>query len=500
MSFYLVSGKEDHDLYDHDLYDDLSDLESLYSDDDDTLKKGESMKDFWKWVENDFEPRNRRFEKMMKAKKVSRERAKLIFRAISEKKNSVALTPNEQVYQMRGEMLKHLDCRDGMNLCGAFHKGGSFAVTEDEDYHCEGHMKEKCFSKSSEHTDDIRIVRRMCHMFPHDDAFDIFMTLDENFTFDQVVIHFPIVNNLSDEEINEAAEKVYSLHNNQDWNLADDGRDNQNNIMRIENIPGERLESLTLRNIDNPNPINKEPMIFRYHFEMCALRVNRSYRGYQFDTTKFEMDFRLHENRVSLLAPVTDFKDSDEIFFNYIRDLRNARNEEEQEEAFGYEEETEATDEFITSLLKRSFRYLRDNHEKMIWKEWSDDIVNESWNNNLDYWSYDWGNYPIVQPAGLDPNKKEDNRNIKRPFGDEILEETLQNFNFFRNGPAIVPHHFTMSCEILFNNNLLFDTKKIRRKIGDKYDELRKDWKARVGADDGDTNFFDLAPVTPVPS
>ena len=107
----------------------------------------------------------------------------------------------------------------------------------------------------------------------------------------------------------------------------------------------------------------------------------------------------------------------------------------------------------------------------MAWKPLlSGDTFDASWQNNFDLRSYD----DFVRGPEIDQGN-EDNRNIKSPIGDESMQATLDAYNF-RKGPAIIPHHFTMSCECLTNEDFLLDTEKLRDPIKEKFDELKKDW------------------------
>ena len=464
----LATGGDDDDFFDFDDLGDMGDLDAF-----DEASFYPDKKEFWTWVENGFEPPNRHFEKMMSAGKVSPARAKRIFRAIADQRNSSELRPEERAYQLRGKFLEHLDganiCRDGVNLCGVISGDGSFAVTEDEDVQCERHVREKCFSLSS--SGKKYVSRRMCHFFDIDDPQEHGFEYPEDSSDEELgdgepQVRFPIVNEYTNAGLDEVAQQVLSFNSNQDFRLG-----SHFNYAKVDIELIDIGSHATLPLVQEYKSFDKK-MVYGYEYELCALRVKKVEGDqFEFETTNYRMEFRLHEEKVYLSAPtqvVTHLEQYEQYevnkFFTEIAQLRDEK--PDRRTNLYYDLNPEKIEEFLEVLIRLSFVYLEKYHENMDWKPWSDDVLDASWRNNLDWSSYDFVNTPLVEQPDT-----EDNRNITSPIEDAVMLATLAEYDF-QYGPAIIPHHFTMSSDCLYSEDLSLDTTKLRPKIKTMYDRL----------------------------
>lgn len=423
-------------------------------------------KEFLKWVRNDFQPPNEYNESLMKTKNVSNDKAKQVFRKFfkipikREKRDQV----RDQVFDQLGEqILDETTCGEGVNFCKAF------AKDEVDDETCRRHIKKKCFGVEEgfglEEEPLIKIVaRRMCHMFPEESVTDVF---DPETNTDDVR-RFPILNvyddtgeddedfsdanGIQNTNLEELSENIVSYNVRvDDYFTFENKEEHENYVLDIDSVPAQALDAVKDMNI----PLKDK--VFRYGFEMYFLKVSENDVNRR-ETLTLKMDFYYIGNTVIIKkSPLYEYLEIEHLkdFFKVIKNNKDrplSDFSDFYEIEFSYHEE-DISRAFLRDLLYTCMHYVREEHleskdklDGLEWKPFSSEYFKDSWANTLDHRHYDFSDSRVVQEGGTH-FFKEDNRNIISPEVDDTIKTILDEFDFSLTS-LIIPHHFTVTCEV----------------------------------------------------
>ena len=369
--------------------------------------------EFWQWVRNDFQPPNAHFEFWMITKNIPPWRVKLLLKNILSKKEGKEssngeedneYTASEKVYELRElkeNILKHLDCRKGVQLCSA---------SDRADEICRDHVNKKCFQKSF---DPIVTITRQCHFLPNYDMGTAYEWAQNYDWLKNEDVRFPLITgSTTTDALTNVAKTMLFYNNIMEENLLKNDKSFKVSEILVDTFPKE-LSALDKR------------LIYAFSIEMSALQVTRKMNDqmhFKKATVKIDFSFVLRYEG----TPVKKFwsllvSASKPNIFEKLHDRlpRGHREPFSFFERVARCQDSQTQDSYRVNFLQPFFRF---GFDRILWT-----LFRHFQTLHID--SEDWAS-------------------IETPVDDPILWKTLENHDFRRDGPAVIPHLFTMTSKL----------------------------------------------------